>query len=140
MRLVLWRSRSGSAPPSCAPCSRKFCAQPSRDHIGRATGVPLIWPGPVAWSLARFDVQGAPGEARTDGDDKMSITRFTRTAAALLALSFAFAGLASANGLSIYQATLMEPDAKIGEVSTEQLRRMLADGSATIIDARPRAE
>src|SRR4051794_7524999 len=70
----------------------------------------------------------------------MSIARFARTAAALIALSFAFAGLASADGLSIYQATLMEPDAKTGEVSTEQLRRMLADGSAIIIDARPRAE
>src|SRR5512143_624553 len=70
----------------------------------------------------------------------MRIARFTGLASAALALSLAHAGLASAEGLSIYQATLMEPDAKTGEVSTEQLRRMLADGSTIIIDARPRAE
>jgi rhodanese-related sulfurtransferase len=70
----------------------------------------------------------------------MAIARFTGLAAAALALSFAHTGLASAEGFSIYEATLMEPDAKTGEVSTEQLRRMLADGSAIIIDARPRAE
>jgi rhodanese-related sulfurtransferase len=70
----------------------------------------------------------------------MRIARFTGLAAAALALSFAHAGFASAEGFSIYKATLMEPDAKTGEVSTEQLRRMLADESAIIIDARPHAE
>ncbi len=70
----------------------------------------------------------------------MRIARFTGLAAVLLALSFGYASLASADGLTIYQATLMEPDAKTDEVSTEQLRRMLADGSTIIIDARPRAE
>ena len=70
----------------------------------------------------------------------MRIARFIRLAAAAFALSFAHAGLASAEGFSIYHSTLMEPDAKTGEVSTEQLRRMLADGSAIIIDARPRTE
>jgi rhodanese-related sulfurtransferase len=70
----------------------------------------------------------------------MRIARFTRLAAAALALSFVHVGFAWAEGSSIDQATLMEPDAKTGEVSTEQLRRILADGSALIIDARPRAE
>src|SRR3954454_18020596 len=70
----------------------------------------------------------------------MRIAHLTKLAAAALALSVAQAAQASAQGYSIYQATLMEPDAKTGEVSTEQLRRMLADGSAIILDARPRAE
>jgi rhodanese-related sulfurtransferase len=70
----------------------------------------------------------------------MRIAHFTGLVAAALALSFTHAGLASAEGFSIYQATLMEPDAKTDEVSTEQLRRMLANRSAIIIDARPRAE
>lgn len=41
---------------------------------------------------------------------------------------------------SIDQATLMEPDARTAEISTAQLRQILADRSATVIDARPRAE
>jgi rhodanese-related sulfurtransferase len=48
--------------------------------------------------------------------------------------------LASAQGGSIYQATLAETDQKTQEVSTEQMRRILTDGSAMILDARPRAE
>jgi rhodanese-related sulfurtransferase len=67
----------------------------------------------------------------------MSLTRF---AAAALAVSFASANVVAANGVNIYQATLMEPDAKTGEISTEQLRRILADRSAFVIDARSRAE
>lgn len=70
----------------------------------------------------------------------MSIARFTGLAATALALTFAYGGLASAQGVNVHEAILMEHDAKTGEVSTEQLRRMLADGSAIIIDARPRAE
>lgn len=70
----------------------------------------------------------------------MRIARFTGLAAAAFILSFNHVGFSLAGDLSIYQATLMEPGAKTGEVSTEQLRRLLADGSATIIDARPHAE
>jgi rhodanese-related sulfurtransferase len=61
---------------------------------------------------------------------------FAAALALPLALSFAPAGQAA----NIYSATLMEPDAKTGEVSTEDLRRILADGSGIVIDARPRAE
>jgi rhodanese-related sulfurtransferase len=38
---------------------------------------------------------------------------------------------------NIYQATLMEPDQKTKEVSTEELRSILAQKSATVFDARP---
>jgi rhodanese-related sulfurtransferase len=68
----------------------------------------------------------------------MRILHDTGLVAAALALSFPYG--ASAQGGSIQQATLMEPGAKTGEVSTEELRRILADGSATVLDARPRAE
>ena len=47
---------------------------------------------------------------------------------------------AQAQGASIYQATLMESGAKSAEVSTEQLRQILSDGSAVVLDTRPRAE
>ena len=46
---------------------------------------------------------------------------------------------ALADSLSIHQATLAEADQKTGEVSTEQLRRILADGSAIVLDTRTRA-
>lgn len=70
----------------------------------------------------------------------MKLMHFTGLFAATLAFSFAHVDVVSAQGSSIEQATLMEPEAKTGEVSTEQLRHILADGSAIVIDARPRAE
>jgi 3-mercaptopyruvate sulfurtransferase SseA len=39
-------------------------------------------------------------------------------------------------GQTVYQATLMEPNQKTGEVSTEELRQALANGSATVYDSR----
>jgi rhodanese-related sulfurtransferase len=41
---------------------------------------------------------------------------------------------------SIFQATLMEPNQKTAEVSTEELRKILTDGSAAVFDARPQME
>lgn len=38
---------------------------------------------------------------------------------------------------NIYQATLMEPTQGTSEISTEELRQILADRSATVFDARP---
>ena len=38
---------------------------------------------------------------------------------------------------NIHQATLMETDQKTREISTEELRRILAEKSATVFDARP---
>ena len=38
---------------------------------------------------------------------------------------------------NVHQATLMESDQKTKEVSTEELRKILADKSATVFDARP---
>jgi rhodanese-related sulfurtransferase len=61
------------------------------------------------------------------------------TAATLLGLVI-FAGGALAQSRSIYQATLAETNSKTQEVSTEQLRHILADGSAVVVDARPRKE
>jgi len=39
--------------------------------------------------------------------------------------------------LNIQQATLLEPDPKTPEISTEELRKILAEQSATVFDARP---
>ena len=41
---------------------------------------------------------------------------------------------------SIHQATLMEADQRAKEVSTEELRNILAERSATVFDARPSKE
>jgi rhodanese-related sulfurtransferase len=43
----------------------------------------------------------------------------------------------SAAVLSIQQATLMDPDQKTAEVSTEELQTILREKSATVFDARP---
>ena len=43
-------------------------------------------------------------------------------------------------GQSIYQATLAEPGQKTGEVSTEEMRRILANGGAIVIDTRKPSE
>ena len=47
---------------------------------------------------------------------------------------------AGAAGPSIYQATLEEAGQKTLEVSTEDLKRILAAGSAVVVDARPHLE
>jgi rhodanese-related sulfurtransferase len=47
---------------------------------------------------------------------------------------------AFADAPSIFQATLMEPSQKTTEVSTDDLRRLLADGSAVVFDSRPHLE
>jgi rhodanese-related sulfurtransferase len=48
--------------------------------------------------------------------------------------------LASAQAGNIYQATLSETNQRTQEVSTEQMRRILADGSAIVLDTRKRSE
>jgi rhodanese-related sulfurtransferase len=53
---------------------------------------------------------------------------------------FAAVDVANAQGGTIDQATLGEPNQKTPEVSTEELRRILADGSAIVLDSRKRAE
>jgi rhodanese-related sulfurtransferase len=42
--------------------------------------------------------------------------------------------------VTIYQATLAEPNQSTQEVNTEQVRRIVADGSAILVDSRSRAE
>ena len=64
-----------------------------------------------------------------------------RAGAAALATAIMMApgvDVATAQG-SVYQATLAEPNQKTAEVSTEEVRRILADGSAILIDSRKRS-
>ncbi len=58
--------------------------------------------------------------------------------AAMVTLAVTDAAIAQSG--SIYQATLAEPNQKTPEVSTEELRRILADGSAIVLDSRKRSE
>lgn len=55
-------------------------------------------------------------------------------------LMLAGPALVSAQAGSVYKATLAEANQKTQEVSTEEVRRILADGSAVVLDARPRQE
>jgi len=57
------------------------------------------------------------------------------------AVSLAATGQAVAQAApSIYQTTLMEPNQKTQEVTTEELRKILAEKSAVVFDARPPLE
>lgn len=67
------------------------------------------------------------------------INKMACSALALLVLATG-ADAPRAQGNNIYQATLAEPNQKTSEVSTEQLRRILADGSAMVVDTRTRDE
>jgi rhodanese-related sulfurtransferase len=79
-----------------------------------------------------------------------SITSRSRPILSLVAASFiACAAISSAAGgtpalaqagSSIFQGTLMETNQKTAEVSTDELRQILKDGSATVFDARPHME
>jgi len=62
------------------------------------------------------------------------------TALAAAGLAIAFSDAPMAQGTTVFQATLGEADAKTPEVSTEELRRILADGSAIVLDSRKRSE
>ena len=70
------------------------------------------------------------------------MAKLHRAGAAALIGAFiwgAATGSAAAQG-SVYQATLGEKNQKTAEVSTEEVRRVLADGSAILFDSRPRAQ
>jgi rhodanese-related sulfurtransferase len=62
-----------------------------------------------------------------------------RLAASAL-IAAALTGATRADTVGILYATLAEPDQKTQEVSTEELRRILHDGSAIVLDTRGRAE
>lgn len=64
-----------------------------------------------------------------------------RAAAVTVSLSLGFLVLASPataqSGTSILQGTWLEPNQKTAEVSTEELRKILADRQSLVLDARP---
>jgi rhodanese-related sulfurtransferase len=74
-----------------------------------------------------------------------------RLVSAAVALLIGVAGLTAVGSLTaatptfaqagpIFQATLMEANQKTAEVSTDELRQILADGSAVVFDSRPHME
>jgi 3-mercaptopyruvate sulfurtransferase SseA len=50
------------------------------------------------------------------------------------------AGHAFAEEAKIYQAIVGDPNGNAPEISTEQMRKILSDGSVIVVDARPRQE
>ena len=71
---------------------------------------------------------------------RMKIARAGMAGLALATAMFTLTDVANAQGVTIQQATLGEPNQKTPEVSTEELRRILADGSAIVLDSRSRAQ
>jgi rhodanese-related sulfurtransferase len=69
---------------------------------------------------------------------QMLARKLMRAVAAVIMMA-ASIDVATAQG-KVYQATLAEPNQKTPEVSTEEVRRKLADGSAILIDSRKRSE
>jgi len=67
------------------------------------------------------------------------INKLACSALALLALA-ATADATRAQSNDVNRATLAEANQKTAEVSTEELRRILVDGSATVVDTRSREE
>lgn len=63
--------------------------------------------------------------------------RVLRLVSPIIPLLLCWAESSGAQPSSIQYATLMEADQKTSEVSTAELRRILAEGGATVFDARP---
>lgn len=55
-------------------------------------------------------------------------------------VSFALLVGAPAMAQSVFEAAIVEPDAKTADISTQELRRIIANGSAVLLDARPPLE
>jgi rhodanese-related sulfurtransferase len=68
------------------------------------------------------------------------IGTMVRLAALVTAIGVATAHDASAENVSIYQATLAESGQKTQDISTEQMRKLVAEGKTLILDTRTRAE
>ena len=58
----------------------------------------------------------------------------------LLGSTFVNSSQAQVPAINIFQATLMEPNQKTAEVSTDELRQILRDGSSVVFDSRPQLE
>lgn len=65
------------------------------------------------------------------------LTRLASLGALLLAGPFSAMTAQAQSSPDIFKATLAQPDQKTAEVSTEEFRRILAEGSAIVFDARP---
>jgi rhodanese-related sulfurtransferase len=66
--------------------------------------------------------------------------RGAATALVTVVLALVAAGAAGAQGPNVYQTTLEEANQKTPEVSTDELKRILANGSAVVLDTRPHLE
>jgi rhodanese-related sulfurtransferase len=79
-------------------------------------------------------------KASQEGSNPMTAANIMRLAVVSMTVVCCAASSAYAESVNIYQATLVEANQSTQEVSTEQLRRILADGSALVIDSRSRTE
>jgi rhodanese-related sulfurtransferase len=117
----------------------EISALTSADHIGPQAAASLKWlrSSRAIMPPLGSDVMDTHGSTR---ETPMKLARISAMTASALTALIATAPIADAQGISVHQATLMEKDAKTTEVSTEQLRKVLMDGSAILIDTRSRAE
>jgi len=71
---------------------------------------------------------------------RSSERRGAATVLVTVVLALVAAGAAGAQGPNVYQTTLEEANQKTPEVSTDELKRILANGSALVLDTRPHME
>ena len=71
---------------------------------------------------------------------RSSEMRGAATVLVTVVLALVAAGAAGAQGPNVYQTTLEEANQKTPEVSTDELKRILANGSAVVLDTRPHLE
>ena len=71
---------------------------------------------------------------------RSSELRGAATGLVTVLLALVAAGAAGAQGPNVYQTTLEEANQKTPEVSTDELKRILANGSAVVLDTRPHLE
>ena len=70
-----------------------------------------------------------------------TVTVRSRGPVCLVALAICVLCVAAAPAaVGIFKATLEEPGQKTSEISTDEMRRILREGTATVLDARPQAE
>jgi Transporter associated domain len=134
-------------------CSENFAPSPSRcldklEPSARSINPPASRQGLHFLIFRLADKHGRAhasvyyGAEIVKGMTQMLARRLVRAGAGGLAAAIIIAtaiDVATAQS-SVYQATLAEPNQKTPEVSTEEVRRVLADGSAILVDARKRSE
>src|SRR5215470_17826776 len=124
-------SASGRRPTQSRSLLTSRSQEPSRTERGRTRGAFGTCSCPTR-ETSRRQLMGA----RSRRTALLCISLMVAAGASLAAAE----PVASRTWKTIAKGTLEEPNQKTAEISTDELRRILADGSAVVFDARPPKE